>query len=525
MKISDLKKGRILILGLGKEGVDTFLFLRELFPKKHFGLADKLEFEKLPKKIKEKILRDKRIKLYLGKDYLKSIENYDIIIKSPGIPPITLVPFKKNKKFTSQTEIFFENCPGKIIGVTGTKGKSTTASLVYQVLKTGGFKVHLIGNIGRPVLSFLSKVGDIDQVIPVGDIGQCRLHKEEDIFICELSSYQLSGLKKSPQIAVFLNIFPEHLDWHQTFSQYLKAKENITRWQKKNDYLIFNSSFPELKKIAAKSKAQKIPFGIKKQKTKSQSCFIENGYIIYSRGKKNERIIKVQESPLAGRFNLLNIMPAVIIGKISGISTKNIIKAIKNFKGLPHRLEFVGCYKGIEFYNDSLATIPEATIGALDALGRNVYTLIVGGFDRGLDFKKLAERIIKSKIKTIILFPTTGQKIYDAMLCQTDNKLRFTSFVSPLHLEGLAHTAKRSVLSSSWALQTPVSRYRRTTEPAGLKTFFVNNMKDAVSLAFKYTPKGKICLMSCASPSFGIFKNYQTRGNLFKKYVRKYKIT
>jgi UDP-N-acetylmuramoylalanine--D-glutamate ligase len=432
--LDELKERKVLILGLGKEGMNTFKFLRKIFPEKVLGVGDRLE------NVKCQMSNVKKVKWHLGENYLQAIKNYDVIIKSPGVPPKIIAPFITEKqRITSQTEIFFENCPGKIVGVTGTKGKSTTASLIYQILKEG-LKVHpvksakggaakpqfnrvnLVGNIGRPVLNLLFSA------------------TPKDIYVYELSSHQLFNLRKSPHIAIFLNIYPEHLDYYKSFKEYIWAKANITRYQNSEDYLIFNSGDRIINEIAKKSKAKKIPF----------------------------------KKP----FYSQNIAAAIEVGKIFGIPLKKIKKAIKNFKPLPHRLEYVGILKGIRFYNDSLSTIPETTIAALDNLGNDVQTIFLGGFDRGLSFKNLAKRILKSKIKNIILFPTTGEKIWKEII-SLKNKNPF-------------------------------------------KTFLVQNMKDAVKLAFKYTEKGKICLLSCASPSFSIFRDYKEKGNLFKRYVKMY---
>jgi len=394
MKLNELKNKKILILGLGKEGVDTFRFLRKIFPKKVLGVADRLKISDLRFKIK-----DRKVRWHLGRNYLKALKNYDVIFKSPGIP-IHLPEIERAQKLgkiTSQTEIFFDNCPGKIIGVTGTKGKSTTTALIYEVLKGGGIKAHLVGNIGKPVLNLLLSA------------------TPKDIYVYELSSHQLYNVKKSPQLAVFLNLYPEHLDYYKNFNEYARAKANITKYQTERDFLIFNSQDKLVKEIAEKSKAKKIP--------------------------------------IKGKFYLLNVAAAKAVGKIFGISEKNIKKAIKNFKPLPHRLEYVGKFRGIKFYNDALSTIPETTIAALDNLGNNVQTIFLGGFDRGLDFKNLAKRVLKSKIKNLILFPTTGEKIWREII-SLKNKNKF-------------------------------------------KAFLVQNMRDGVKLAFEHTGKGKICLLSC----------------------------
>lgn len=458
MKIEDLKRKKILILGLQREGVDSYKFLRKLFPKKILGIGDRNE------NVKGRISNVKKTRWHLGKNYLKALQNYDIIIKSPGIPQKEISSFiTKEKKLTSQTEIFFENCLGKIIGVTGTKGKSTTATLIYKILKSEGLPVHLIGNIGKPALSYL------------------RRDSKEKIFVYELSSHQLFNLKKSPQVAVFLNIYPEHLDYYQNFRQYFRAKQNIGLYQKEKDYFVFNRDQKELREFAKKIKAQKIPFSLKKLTGFKNRGWIEKGFIKVAFKGKRQGIMKIKEVPLLGEFNLLNILAAVIIGKIFGVSNNSIVKTIRNFKGLAHRLELVGEFEGIRFYNDSLATVPEATIEALEALGDDVQTILLGGYDRGLDFKKLVQRIWRSKIKTIILFPESGERIWQEIL--------------------FAKKAKDELP----------------------KVFLVQSMKDAVKLSFQNTSPGKICLLSPASPSFGLFKDYKERGNLFKRYVRYFK--
>ena len=350
-----------------------------------------------------------------------------MIIKSPGIP-FKIIPRSELRKLTSQTEIFFENCQGQIVGITGTKGKGTTAVMIYEILKAEGIKAHLIGNIGKPVLNLLFST------IP------------NDVYVYELSSHQLYDLKKSPHIAVFLNLFADHLDYYRNFKEYADAKANITLHQKKDDYLVYNAQDKIVKEIAKKSKAKKVP--------------------------------------IKGEYYELNKAAARAVGRLFKIPSKIIEKAIKEFKHLPHRLESVGTFERITFYNDASATIPEATMAAMETLGNKVETIILGGSDKNIDFKNLAKKVLESKIKTVILFPITGERIWKDIVRQK----------------------------------------RKGTNRKGrvLNHFFVNNMKDAVKLAYQHTKADKICLLSTACASFSIFKDYKEKGDLFKKYVRKY---
>ena len=432
MLLSNLKDKKILLVGFGREGQDSFLFLRKHFPEKSLGIADKKEFGELPPETQKMLNADTKVVLYFGSDYLKQVNKYDVIIKSPGIPVSALKPYlKKQQTLTSQTNIFFSNCPGTIVGVTGTKGKSTTASLIYEVLKSGGIKAHLVGNIEQPVLQFLDEA------------------TRDDVFVYELSSFQLETATQSPHIAVFLNLYAEHFDRHGTFKAYAEAKANITKFQTENDYLISNESNEDVKRIASKSKAKLIPFVPKREK---------------------DALFAAAPQPI------------FLVAKLFGIPKEKVQKTLKHFKPLPHRLQRLGTYKGITFYNDSLATIPEATISALDLLGNKVATLIAGGYNRGIPFPALAERILKSKIRNLILLPTTGELIW--------SKLK--------------------------TLQVKQKGARLPND------FHVKTMAEAVELSYQHTPKGHICLLSPAASSFNMFRDYKERGDEFKNLVIRY---
>ncbi|MDP2967385.1 MAG: Mur ligase family protein [bacterium] len=486
MKLKELKSKRILILGFGREGRNTFRFLRKLFPKKVLGIADKnekvdqsclaTELPFMEAKVEKKEssstkLSNQKIKLYklhLGENYLKALKDYDVIIKSPGIP-FKIIPRSELRKLTSQTKIFFENCQGQIVGITGTKGKGTTAAMIYEILKAEGIKAHLIGNIGKPVLNLLPRPtkwgeGEFAELrsslaLRFARADEARLQRpfsaRPDVYVYELSSHQLYDLKKSPHIAVFLNLFADHLDYYRNFKEYADAKANITLHQKKDDYLVYNAQDKIVKEIAKKSKAKKVP--------------------------------------IKGEYYELNRAAARAVARLFKIPSKIIEKAIKEFKHLPHRLELVGTFKRITFYNDASATIPEATMAAMETLGRKkVETIILGGSDKNIDFKNLAKKVLESKIKTVILFPTTGKKIWKDIVRQKRKE-----------------TNRKGRVLNHFFVTSP--RYSAA-----------QYMKDAVKLAYQHTKADKICLLSTACASFSIFKDYKEKGDLFKKYVRKY---
>lgn len=422
MDSNNLGDKKILIIGAGREGLATLSYLRGQFPQKELAIADKKE---------EVVIADKNVKTFFGSRYLDNLDDFDIVIKSPGIPSRLILPTEAT--ITSPTQIFFDLCQGTIIGITGTKGKSTTTSLIYKILKDSGFNVELVGNIGKPAISFLSK------------------DNKDKIYAFELSSFQLENLTKSPHIAVFLNIFEEHLDIHKDFQEYKEAKLNITKWQKENDYLVYNIDLENM--LLPITKAIKIPFS------------------------KKEKAVKKENIPLAGDFNINNVVAAFHVAKIFNIRVDKIIKSIKTFKPLKHRLQNIGTYNGIVFYNDSIATNPTATMAAIDALGTDLQTLIVGGLDRGLDYTPLAQKILNTNVDVLILFPTTGEKIKEAIKEINPNSTQ--------------------------------------------KCFFVQNMEEAIKLAYANTEGGKICLMSPAGASFNMFRDFEQRGEMFESEVKK----
>jgi len=396
MLVQELARKSILILGFGVEGQATYDFLREKWPTKPLWIADQRTIGQFSDEVVRKLASDPAITLNFGPNYLGVLdpEQCEVIVKTPGIPA-SLERIANARKagcvLTSHSQIFLSNYPRqKIIGVTGTKGKSTTTSLIYQMLRRAGLQAELAGNIGRPPLSRIAHVS------------------RGTYFVHEFSSHQLAEIHSSPHIAVLLNIVPEHLDYYSSFAEYVSAKENITRFQQSGDFLVFNADYPIPSEIAGRTRAALRPFSTKAKVR--PGCYIDGENIVWSTSDVDERVITISDIPLAGRFNVQNVMAAVAAAYLCGVRRQAIREAVKEFRALPHRLELVGTYDGVTFYDDSIATVPEATLAALDALGPRVQTLIVGGHERNQDFAELGARI-PSNIKTVILFPSTCQQI------------------------------------------------------------------------------------------------------------------
>lgn len=430
MKLEKIRKQSVLLLGFAQEGKDSLDFLKEHFPEKKVAVADEKKLEEFSEE-ERNLLREKVDRTFLGKRALPAVSEFEVVVKSPGFPPRKVEPrLREGQTVTSQSDIFLQNAKGTVVGVTGSLGKSTTATLIYEIFKKAGKKVFLLGNIGRGALSFLAE------------------DNRERTYIYELSSYQLRTVRESPEISVLLNIFREHLDWHPSMDDYISSKARITAFQEEEDLFIYNRKNKKVRKVAQKTKAKKIPI--------AAELDLET---------------KGVEVPLRGKFNLLNVRAALEVARALGVEQKTALKAVERFEPLPHRLEYVGEFEGLEFYNDSLSTVPEATLKALEALKGKVETLVLGGYDRGQVFTPLVEKIVESSVRNIVLFPPTGRRL------------------------------------------------KRKLEGRGFNLLETEDMGEAVDFAFLETKKGAV-LLSPASPSFGIFSDYKERGEVFKDSVK-----
>ena len=445
----------ILILGFGKEGRSTYNYLRERYPNQVFSIADKDAF------LLEKFsfTNDKNLKFILGSTYLDHLNAFDLIIKTPGISVLDFKnPLPAKEKITSQTDIFLKMYHSQVIGVTGTKGKSTTANLIYHILKKHkNVNVLLVGNMGFP---------PFDQLIDIN---------KDTLIVFELSSHQLENITVAPHISVLLNLFQEHLDHYHSYIDYQLAKFNIAFNQNAADYFIFNFDNISIKNIIKEHKIKGKAYSFSLNKETDRGTFIKDSFIYFNEGSRSVKVYNTKHKcNLKGEHNLLNIMAAINVCKIIGVKNDVIIDGINTFKGLEHRLEYVGRYDDIEYYNDSIATIPEATMAAIKSLKR-VNTLLIGGFDRGIDYNELAEFITNSLIGHIIFIGEAGKRIFSLIDTSKNKKQKY---------------------------------------------IVATDFDNAVEFAQNVTCKDMICLLSPAAASYDMFKNFEERGKRFKELVK-----
>lgn len=382
----------------------------------------------------------------LGEEYLDHLEEYDVIIKAPGISFVGMNIEEYAHKITSQLELLLEFFDVFTIGVTGTKGKSTTSSLIYQILQDQGKKSILLGNIGVPVFDFIEEL------------------TKDTIIVLEMSSHQLEYMKTSPNIAILLNIFPDHLDHYNSYEDYAKAKCNIYKHQKETDYFLYNSDNEMIQKVLepAEGKTYSVSFEGKEE----SKIYVKNNAVFL----EDKPIYDTQEPrKLVGDYILNNMMFVLGVSEILGLNLRKTADTINQFEPLRHRLQLVGSYEGVAYYDNSIATIPKATIEAVKALS-NVDTLIIGGMDRGIDYSEFVDFLNSSSIENIVCMPKTGHDI-----------------------------AKR--LNNG-------------------KAYVVNDLAEAVEVSKRVTKKGKSCLLAPAAASYGFFKNFEEKGDLYKKLVR-----
>ncbi len=406
MEIKDVfNNKRVLIWGYGREGKSS-----EEFIKTHCYV--------------------RALEVYEGDISGIDEDKWDLILKSPGI-----VMLEDRPKYTSQTELFLNRYGRQTVGITGTKGKSTTSSLMYEAVKACGRDAILLGNIGKPCFDYIDEI------------------KNDTTVVFELSAHQLCHIEEAPHTAIFLNLYPEHLDYYGTVDKYFAAKANITTHQKSGDTVLLGRNVPEISTAANK--------------------------VIIDKPDDTRRKITLKIPGEHNRLNAEFVRHAAV--DVMGLPEEDVIRGMEGFTGLPHRLEAVGEYDGVSYYDDSISTIPEAAINAVRSLG-NVKNLLIGGMDRGIDYTPLEEFIAANPDINFILMYETGKRIYD-------------------ELE-----------------KVPMSVKHGDSNVANV--FCVKDLTDAVALAKKLGLPGTSTVLSPAAASYGYFKNFEERGDRFKELVR-----
>lgn len=420
--LSDISKAeRVTVWGAGREGTAAADFLRREFPRCRVDVVEDPLTEPLS----------------------------GIVVKSPGISLYRPEIQNSNAVFTSGTNLFLEKCYAAekrpfLIGVTGTKGKSTTSSLIAHLLAAQGRKVALGGNIGKPVIGYAEEISSLDVVVD------------------EVSSYQAADLRYSFDVCVVLNLYPEHIDWHKTHDRYYRDKLNILAHRRAGQKAVLNAEDPRLKEY--------LP-------APSDAVFFNSPDGIFESGgwfrKGTERLFETSVVPLKGEHNLKNVCAALTAVGLAGGDLFACAEGLKTFRALPHRLQPCGEKGGVRFVDDSISTTPETAVAALKAFAPAPIVLIAGGYDRQQDYKGLAAFVASGGAAAVVTLPQTGKR--------------------------LAEDVRR----------------------AGGRAIEASDMAEAVSAAYSLAERGGVVLLSPASPSYGIYKNFEERGDIFAAAVKK----
>lgn len=412
--LNRLRYKRILILGFGREGKSTWRFLRKYLPEAVVAVADKSEMDGVK---------------HSGNQYLEAMYDYDIVIKTPGISLKDIDT--KGVEITSQTDLFLSQFHTQTIGVSGTKGKSTTTSLIYHLLKSSGHDAILAGNIGIPCFDVMENIGT------------------ESIVVYELSAHQLEFVHNSPHVGVLLNVFEEHLDHFGTFERYKSAKINLLRFMGEDDTAVIHESLLN----------------------DALELFVNN--IVFSLFDFSD-LIDETALPILGEHNLLNVKAALLACSSYGVDYRELIPYLYTFKPLEHRLEPVGTFGGVTFVNDSISTIPQATIAACETL-KKVDFLLLGGFDRDIDYSPLTYYLRQNPVPHLLFTGKAGERMRQLM--------------------NDASTGSATVYSS---------------------------MEEAFSYLKTHAKSGDVCLLSPAASSYDQYRNFEERGQKFKSLAEKF---
>ena len=452
-----LQGKKVAIIGIGVSNIPLIDYLHDL--KSVVTVFDGKEIDNIDKRILDKIV-DYGMQFSFGANYLEKLVGFDIIFRSPSCLPTVpelVEEAKRGAIITTEVEMVIELCPGTVIGITGSDGKTTTTTLIYEILKAGGYNCYVGGNIGTPLFT---KIGEM---LP------------EDIVVLELSSFQLMNMKISPKISIITNITPNHLNIHSDMEEYIEAKKNIFKYQDKDGVVILNYD-NDITRACEKEAPGKVVFFSSKHK-------IPNGYIVDDNKIKvcendlRRHVFDTKNMKLRGIHNFENACCAIIATK-DFVDLETVSKVLTEFKGVEHRLELVKETKTrVKWYNDSVSSSPTRTIAGLNAFALRNIILIAGGYDKKLDYNILAKPIIEN-CKALILLGQTADKIEKAVKTELKKEKK----------------------------ELPIYR--------------CESLKQTVITANSISQKGDIVLFSPASASFDMFKNFAERGDLFKSYVK-----
>ena len=451
--LSALKGKRVAVIGIGVSNTPLIrMLLRAGISVTACDRNDRMQFGDLAEE-----LESLGASLQLGEEYLEGL-NQDVIFRTPGMRPdhpALLKAAAGGSMITSEMEIFFDVCPCPIIAVTGSDGKTTTATIIAKLLEKAGFTTYLGGNIGKPLLSQAS------DMLP------------EDRVVLELSSFQLMSMKCSPQIAVVTNLAPNHLDVHRSMEEYIAAKENIFRYQKPDDILVINAKNEITSSFASQAKG-KVVFFCQEPDAVQDGVFLKDNVIFVREGKETREVLHTADILLPGDHNIENYMAA--IGAVQGLVPDSCIREFaKAFRGVEHRIELVRRCNGVSYYNDSIGTSPTRTIAGLRAFPGKVI-LIAGGYDKHLPFDELGAEIV-AHVKTLVLNGATAA-----------------------------------------AIRAAVERAPGYT-PGNPQIIKSRNFEAAVYAAIEAAEEGDVVLLSPACAAFDQFKNFAERGTTFKKMI------
>jgi UDP-N-acetylmuramoylalanine--D-glutamate ligase len=444
----DLNGKRVLVVGLGKSGVASALFLKAHGAR--VTVSDTKTGDELHSEIP--VLLDHGITVETGGHGERTFRGQDLIVVSPGIPldaPALVQARALGGSVIGEIELAARFLRGSIVAITGSNGKTTTTTLTGEIMTAAGFPALVGGNIGTPAIALAERA------------------TAESVIVLEVSSFQLETIHSfRPKVAVILNVTPDHLDRHRTFEAYVDAKARILENQQGADLAVLNADDPTCVALAARTKAQ--VFWFSRQKEVQQGAWVVDGNILFRDGARQGEIMLVSEIPLKGAHNLENVLAAVCAGALMGCAPGKIRQAVREFKAVEHRLEYVATIRGVDYYNDSKATNVDATIKALESFPANIH-LIVGGKDKGSDYT-LLNHLLRQRVKRVYTIGAAAAKIESQM--------------------------------------------------KGVEVVHADTLENALRKANAVAEPGDVVLLAPACASFDQFKNYEQRGQVFKQMVR-----